>query len=108
MPLQLRSSAKATEPRPSPICPSPGTPSSDLEQEILARAGISQTSLSALGNKLEGTRRPLQLPLPDLEAEPVGPLVAADRELPPGLRLGFCLPAGSYATVLLQELQGPR
>jgi tRNA pseudouridine13 synthase len=84
--------------------PSPGTPSSDLEQEILARAGISQKSLSALGNKLEGTRRPLQLPLPDLEAEPVGPL----NELPPGLRLGFALPAGSYATVLLQELQGPR
>jgi tRNA pseudouridine13 synthase len=84
--------------------PSPGTPSGDLEQEILARAGISQKSLSALGNKLEGTRRPLQLPLPDLEAEPVGPL----NELPPGLRLGFALPAGSYATVLLQELQGPR
>jgi tRNA pseudouridine13 synthase len=38
--------------------PSPGTPSGDLEQEILARAGISQKSLSALGNKLEGTRRP--------------------------------------------------
>ncbi len=89
--------------------PSPGTPSSDLEQEILARAGISQSSLSALGNKLEGTRRPLQLPLPDLEAEPVGPFVTSSGlELPPGLRLGFCLPAGSYATVLLQELQGPR
>lgn len=84
--------------------PGSGTPSGDLEQEILARAGISQSSLSALGNKLEGTRRPLQLPLPDLEAEPVGPT----SDLPPGLRLGFCLPSGSYATVLLQELQGPR
>lgn len=85
---------------------SPGqdTPSGALEREILELARIPLTSLAALGSKLEGTRRPLQLPLPDLEAEPVGP----HGDLPPGLRLGFRLPAGSYATVLLQELQGPR
>ena len=82
--------------------PSPGTPSDALEREILASAGISPSSLSALGNKLEGTRRPLQLPLPDLEAEAV-----PASELPPGVRLSFHLPAGSYATVLLHELQNP-
>jgi tRNA pseudouridine13 synthase len=83
--------------------PSPGTPSGELEREVLEAAGISLTALSALGNKLEGTRRPLQLPLPELEAEPV----PAAPDLPPGLRLRFQLPAGSYATVLLHELQNP-
>lgn len=84
--------------------PGPDTPSSALEQEILALAGISPDAFKAFGNKLEGTRRPLQLPwsAPRVSAAP-----AVDA-LPPGLRLEFELPAGSYATVLLRELQGPR
>jgi len=84
--------------------PSAGTASDALEQEILALAGISSSALKAFGNKVEGTRRPLQLPLVDLELA----LVPATDALPPGLSLQFSLPAGSYATVLLQELQGPR
>lgn len=84
--------------------PSPGTAADALEQDILELAGISSAALKAFGNKVEGTRRPLQLPLVDLELA----LVPATDTLPPGLSLQFSLPAGSYATVLLQELQGPR
>jgi len=84
--------------------PSPGTAADALEREILELAGISSSALKAFGNKVEGTRRPLQLPLVDLELA----LVPATDALPPGLSLQFSLPAGSYATVLLQELQGPR
>ena len=50
-----------------------------------------------------GRARPLQLPTLDLQVE----LADADGPFPAGLRLHFALPAGSYATVLLQELQGP-
>ena len=84
--------------------PSPGTAADALEREILELAGISSAALKALGNKVEGTRRPLQLPLLDLELA----LAPATTALPPGLSLQFSLPSGSYATVLLQELQGPR
>jgi len=84
--------------------PAPGTAADALERAILELAGISSAALKALGNKVEGTRRPLQLPLLDLELA----LAPASDALPPGLSLQFSLPAGSYATVLLQELQGPR
>ena len=84
--------------------PSSGTAADALEREILERTGISPEALKALGRKAEGTRRPLQLPITDLQvAEAPG-----TDALPPGLCLQFSLPAGSYATVLLQELQGPR
>lgn len=83
--------------------PAPGTAAAALEQEILDLAGISPDALKALGNKVEGTRRPLQLPQIPLQTE----LALATDTLPPGLRLHFALPPGSYATVLLQELQGP-
>ncbi len=83
--------------------PSPGTAASALEQETLELAGISPEALKALGSKVEGTRRPLQLSALDLQVE----LADAEGPLPAGLRLQFVLPAGSYATVLLQELQSP-
>jgi tRNA pseudouridine13 synthase len=83
--------------------PGPGTAADALEREILELAGISPEALKALGGKVEGTRRPLQLPFLDLQAD----LADATDALPAGLRLQFALPAGSYATVLLQELQGP-
>lgn len=83
--------------------PAPGTAAATLEQEILEQAAISHEALKALGNKVEGTRRPLQLPQIPLQTE----LAPATDTLPPGLRLHFALPPGSYATVLLQELQGP-
>lgn len=84
--------------------PSPGTAADALEREILELAGISPEALKNLGRRVEGTRRPLQLPSTDLDVT----LAPATDALPPGLCLQFSLPAGSYATVLLQELQGPR
>ncbi len=83
--------------------PGPGTAADALEREILEMVGISPEALRALGNRVEGTRRPLQLPALDLQVDPA----PATDTLPAGLRLQFSLPAGSYATVLLQELQGP-
>ncbi|MBK7824880.1 MAG: tRNA pseudouridine(13) synthase TruD [Nannocystis sp.] len=83
--------------------PSPGTAADALEREILTLAGISPEALKALGSKVEGTRRPLQLSTIDLQVD----LASAEGPLPSGLRLRFSLPAGSYATVLLQELQAP-
>ena len=84
--------------------PTAGTAADALEQEILSLAAISLEALRSLGSKVEGTRRPLQLPQIPLQTE----LAAATEGLPSGLRLHFALPPGSYATVLLQELQGPR
>jgi tRNA pseudouridine13 synthase len=88
--------------------PGPDTPSGLLEAEILARAEIDPASLQALGHTLEGTRRVLQIPLGEIE------LAAADAAttdrgdaLSPGISLSFELPAGSYATTLLRELQHP-
>jgi len=83
--------------------PSPETAAAALEQEILDHAGISPDALKALGSKVEGTRRALQLPQIPLQTA----LAPPSDGLPPGLRLDFALPPGSYATVLLQELQGP-
>ncbi len=83
--------------------PGHDTAAGALEQEILERAAISPAALKALGNRVEGTRRPLQLPLTDLETT----LAPATDSLSPGICLQFSLPAGSYATVLLHELQQP-
>lgn len=88
--------------------PGPDTPSGALEAEILARAGIDAAGLHALGHTLEGTRRPLQIPLGEIELAAVD-AVADDRgaALSEGISLTFELPAGSYATTLLREIQGP-
>lgn len=84
--------------------PGPDTPSGALEAEILARAEIDPETLQALGHTLEGTRRPLQVPLADLALD-----LAVDPSgaLTPGISLSFTLPAGSYATSLLREVQLP-
>ena len=84
--------------------PSPGTTAAALETEVLEIAKISPAKLLRLGRAAPGTRRPL-LVWPELlairDAAPVG-------ALGPGLELEFVLPAGSYATMVLRELTGPR
>lgn len=88
--------------------PGPDTPAGALEAEILARAEIDPAALQALGHTLEGTRRVLQLPVFEVDLA-AAPAATDDREQPlsPGISLSFELPAGSYATTLLRELQHP-
>jgi tRNA pseudouridine13 synthase len=64
------------------------------EAEVLAEAQLTAQAFHGFGKLLSGTRRHNLVYVDDLTA-------AAE---PDGLRVGFTLPAGSYATVLLREL----
>ena len=64
------------------------------EAQVLADAGLSKESFAGFGKLVQGTRRHNLIYLEDL---------SAIRE-PEGVRVGFTLPAGSYATVLLREI----
>jgi tRNA(Glu) U13 pseudouridine synthase TruD len=83
--------------------PPPGTTARELEDQALVDLEIGPNELAEAGRDLPGTRRPVVIPvtLGQPAIEDVGP---------DSLRLRFSLPAGSYATVLLQALgvqQGP-
>lgn len=69
----------------------------DLEISVLADEGVRfETFRKVAGIRLPGTRRPLRMPIQLHEVSTVGDDV--------GIRLGFTLPAGGYATVVLEEL----
>jgi tRNA pseudouridine13 synthase len=95
--------------------PPPGSPSADLEREILDRVGVDPNALIALGKKTPGTRRPLQLTPGELQLRRVPAVELASQGMPPhkatqhgeGLCLSFRLPSGAYATQLTHEIQGP-
>ncbi|MBK8262135.1 MAG: tRNA pseudouridine(13) synthase TruD [Nannocystis sp.] len=96
------------------MAPAPGTPADALERAILDRVGLGPDQLRALGRKLPGTRRPLQLALTDLEIGPASAVELASTGSAShnpghsaGVSLRFSLPAGAYATALLHELTGP-
>jgi tRNA pseudouridine13 synthase len=76
--------------------PAPGTAARALEDRALAMLGIGADELAQVGRSLPGTRRPVvvKITLGD-------PPTAEDAA---GLRLRFSLPAGSYATVVLDAL----
>jgi tRNA pseudouridine13 synthase len=76
--------------------PAPGTASRALEDRALTMIDLGPQELAQVGRSLPGTRRPVvvKITLGD-------PPVAAE---PDGLRLRFSLPAGSYATVVLDAL----
>jgi tRNA pseudouridine13 synthase len=63
-----------------------------LEAELFADAGVSERQLARVG--LPGARRTARLPLPELVLEREGE----------DLLVCFALPAGAYATTLLDEL----
>ena len=65
----------------------------EREEATLKEAGIRREALRGFGKLLLGTRRHNLIYVEDLAA-------ALD---PEGARLEFTLPAGSYATVLLEE-----
>ncbi len=76
--------------------PAPGTAARALEDRALESLGIGADELAQVGRSLPGTRRPVVVKLT------LGvPAVAAEAA---GLRLRFSLPAGSYATVVLDAL----
>lgn len=88
------------------MSPPEGTPSFDLERDVLDSLGIRGDALRALGRAAVGTRRPLQVAIED-PVTSFAPAVTTDdgRTLAPGLRISFTLPAGSFATTLCRELQ---
>jgi tRNA pseudouridine13 synthase len=64
------------------------------EQRVLASEGLTPASFAPLKADGEGTRRPMRLRLA-LEVQEDGP----------DLRLSFALEKGSFATVVLREVQ---
>jgi tRNA pseudouridine13 synthase len=76
--------------------PPEGTEARALEDEAMAEVGVKREEIAAAGRELPGARRPVTLRV--ALDEP-----AATRE-EAALRLRFSLPAGSYATVVLQAL----
>lgn len=86
--------------------PRPGTASAELEAEILAEAGLTRAKLAKLGRSAPGTRRRLLIWPEQLQFAVAPAVEAEERALGAGVELRFCLPPGSYATVLLRELCG--
>jgi len=75
----------------------PGGDVAERERAVLARHGIDPDNLRVpRGIRLRGARRSLR----------VRPQAASVGSTADGLELCFTLPAGSYATVLLEEVLG--
>ena len=79
--------------------PAPASPSFAREETVLTAAGVTTAEFARMGPLGEGTRRPLTVPIDDVE-------VTSGAE-PGTLRLVFSLPSGAYATVLVEELTRP-
>jgi tRNA pseudouridine13 synthase len=67
----------------------------ERETAALRAAGVPEPLVPPRGLKLRGARRAVRVPVPDLVCEPQAAGAA---------RLTFTLPAGSYATVLVESL----
>jgi tRNA pseudouridine13 synthase len=78
------------------IEPPEGSPARALEDEALAAVGVTRAEIASAGRDLPGARRPVTLALALDE-----PAVTDEGGR---LRLRFTLPAGSYATVVLEAL----
>jgi tRNA pseudouridine13 synthase len=76
------------------IEPPPGTEARELEDRAIAAAGASREDFARAGRELPGARRPVLVRPQEL---------ALERD-PAGARLGFALPAGAYATVLVEAV----
>lgn len=84
--------------------PPPGSPARALEDEAMAAVGATHEDFARAGRDLPGARRPLLVPL-TLGDPPVQPEPAAPGQDGVALRLRFSLPAGSYATVVIDALR---
>ncbi|MBN2577059.1 MAG: tRNA pseudouridine(13) synthase TruD [Deltaproteobacteria bacterium] len=76
--------------------PASGTAARELEDRALSSLGLGAEELSQVGRFLPGARRPVVVRVT------LGVPAAIDES--DGLRLRFSLPAGSYATVVLEAL----
>jgi tRNA pseudouridine13 synthase len=84
-----------TGPMPGPEMPLPGGRPLEIEQQALADLGVAAEVFEGLPFRLaRGERRPLRVPVSDVDAA----------EADGGLRLSFSLPRGAYATAVLREL----
>jgi tRNA pseudouridine13 synthase len=79
--------------------PPPDTRARAIEDAALADVGVARADFASVGRDLPGTRRPLLVPV--ILAIP--PIIA-DRGGSGSITICFELPAGTYATVLLQAL----
>ena len=75
----------------------PGGEPAERERKALAARGVTLERPPPRGLRLRGARRPFR----------VRPREASARVVAGRLHLGFVLPAGSYASVLVEELLGP-
>ena len=76
--------------------PPPGTEARALEDEAIAAVGATREDFARAGRELPGARRPLIVRAQDLTLH-----------LDPQPRLTFSLPAGAYATVLVEGVLTP-
>lgn len=87
-----------TGPMPGPSMIAPERDAAAFESEVHALVGIDAELFERHPKLTRGTRRPLLV-------DPVGLEVAADsRDGEDVLVVGFSLPSGTYATVLLREI----
>ncbi|HXU64918.1 MAG TPA: tRNA pseudouridine(13) synthase TruD, partial [Polyangia bacterium] len=76
--------------------PPPGTEARALEDEAIAAVGATREDFARAGRELPGARRPVIVRAQDLTLH-----------LDPQPRLTFSLPAGAYATVLVDGILAP-
>ncbi len=79
--------------------PPPETQARAIEDQAFAMVGATRAEFASAGRDLPGTRRPLLVPV--TLTDPVAIPLDADAH---ATRLGFQLPAGTYATVLIEAL----
>ncbi len=92
-----RGEVEITGPMWGPKMARPGADAAELETSVLLASGLDEAMFRRIGPLAAGTRRPVAVRPDDLSAEIDGESVV----------LRFGLPAGSFATVLLHEIQGP-
>jgi tRNA pseudouridine13 synthase len=80
--------------------PPPDTSARAIEDQALAACGVEREEFAKAGKELPGARRPLLVPVTLAPATEL-PVPAPDTRR---LRVGFELPAGTYATVLIEAL----
>jgi len=81
------------------MAPPAGSPARVLEDQALADLGLGLAELAQAGRSLPGSRRAVVTPITLGQ-----PPVQEGSDGPGAIRLFFSLPAGSYATVLLEAL----